>query len=241
MSLLHRAAGRTLRNMVKSSDTWGAWSRAAWAAEEPEPPQYGGKGKISIANQIYTYSFNTVYLTHLQWPTIMWTILIQKDPSKETLPSNYRPKTCLSTMWKLMSEIIAAKISRQVDYYMSTAQKNICEKTRGLKPQLLVDWTIPRNCKTGWWDWLQEADNSIPHTWKTERLQMYNINNFIKVNGKKPITKVSIKRGTHQDIVCLHCCSSVSIPSVKLSKLTTDRLRNEVSISHFLYMDDIKL
>ncbi|XP_032426375.1 uncharacterized protein LOC116724756 [Xiphophorus hellerii] len=63
--------------------------------------------------------------THPEWLTEGLTILIQKDPSKGPVPPNYRPITCLSTTWKLMSGIIAAKISKHMDKYMSTAQKGI--------------------------------------------------------------------------------------------------------------------
>ncbi len=65
-----------------------------------------------------------------------------KDPQKGTIPSNYRPITCLSTTWKLLSGIIAAKMSRHVAQYMSRAQKGIGSNTRGAKHQLLVDRVV---------------------------------------------------------------------------------------------------
>ncbi|TWW73235.1 hypothetical protein D4764_15G0006290 [Takifugu flavidus] len=68
-----------------------------------------------------------------------------KDPQKGTIPSNYRPITCLSTTWKLLSGIIAAKISRHMDPYMSRAQKGRGNNTRGAKHQLLVDRAIAQD------------------------------------------------------------------------------------------------
>ncbi|XP_055364306.1 uncharacterized protein LOC129604011 [Betta splendens] len=51
------------------------------------------------------------------------------------LTAIYRPITCLSTTWKLMSGIIAAKISGHMGQYMSEAQKGIGKDTRGAKHQ----------------------------------------------------------------------------------------------------------
>ncbi|TWW61836.1 hypothetical protein D4764_04G0004830 [Takifugu flavidus] len=48
---------------------------------------------------------------HPEWLTQGRKVLIMKDPQKGTIPSNYRPITCLSTTWKLLSGIIAAKIT----------------------------------------------------------------------------------------------------------------------------------
>ena len=42
--------------------------------------------------------------------------LIQKDPSKETDPNNYRPITCLPMMWKMLTAQIREKI-----YYSLTS------------------------------------------------------------------------------------------------------------------------
>ena len=59
--------------------------------------------------------------THLEWLTQGLTVLIMKDPQKGTIPSNYQPIICLSITWKLLSSIIAAKVSRHMDQYMSRA------------------------------------------------------------------------------------------------------------------------
>ena len=38
------------------------------------------------------------------------TVLIQKDPAKGTVASNYRPITCLPIVWKLLTGIFAEQI-----------------------------------------------------------------------------------------------------------------------------------
>lgn len=123
-----------------------------------------------------------------------------------TVPSNYRPVTCLAT-----TGIIATKISGHIDQYMSTAQKSIGRSYKGAKRQLLADRTVTRktrktNLCTTWIDY-KKAYDSLPHTWITECLEMYNINRTLRAliansmslckftleaNGK-PIAQVSIK------------------------------------------------
>ena len=44
------------------------------------------------------------------WMTKGKTTLIQKDPSKGTVPNNYRPMTCLPIMWKILTAQIREKI-----------------------------------------------------------------------------------------------------------------------------------
>ncbi|KAL3972560.1 male germ cell-associated kinase [Sarotherodon galilaeus] len=54
---------------------------------------------------------------HPEWLTEGQTVLILKDPKKGPVPSNYRPITCLSTTWKLLSGIIAAKMNGHMELY----------------------------------------------------------------------------------------------------------------------------
>ena len=43
------------------------------------------------------------------------TVLIQKDPSKGTVASNYRPIACLPIMWKLLTGMFAESIYDHLD------------------------------------------------------------------------------------------------------------------------------
>ena len=47
---------------------------------------------------------------HPEWLTRGCTVSIMKDQSKGAVPSNYLPITCLPTMWKLFSDVLADKI-----------------------------------------------------------------------------------------------------------------------------------
>lgn len=55
--------------------------------------------------------------------------------------------TCLSTTKKLLSDIIAAKMSRRMGQYISGAQKGISKDTRGANHQLLTDRADVRDCR----------------------------------------------------------------------------------------------
>ena len=49
------------------------------------------------------------------WLTRGMTSLLQKDKGKDNAVSNYRPITCLSLMWKLLTGVIADQIYAHLD------------------------------------------------------------------------------------------------------------------------------
>ncbi|TWW59899.1 hypothetical protein D4764_06G0014290 [Takifugu flavidus] len=201
---------------------------------------------------------------HPEWLTQGRTVLIMKDPQKGTIPSNYQPITCLSTTWKLLSGIIAAKISRHMDQYMSRAQKGIGNNTRGAKHQLLVHRAFAQDCRTrhtnlctAWIDY-KKAYDSMPHTWILECLKLYNINRtlreFIQNSMKlwnttleansKPIARVSIRCGIYQGDALsplLFCIGLNPLSQIITKSGYGYQFRSGTTVSHLLYMDDIKL
>ena len=85
-----------------------------------------------------------------EWMTKGKTTLIQKDPSKGTAPNNYRPITCLSMMWKILTAQIREKI-----YYSLTSrgffpdeQKGCRKGSRGTAELLFIDRHILNESKT---------------------------------------------------------------------------------------------
>ena len=62
------------------------------------------------------------------WLTRRRTSLLQKDKSKGNIVSNYRPITCLSLMWKLLSDVIADQIYEHLDQ-----QKLLPEEQKGCR------------------------------------------------------------------------------------------------------------
>ena len=77
------------------------------------------------------------------------TVLIQKDPAKGTVASNYRPIACLPIMWKLLTGMIAEEIydHLNVKNLLPDEQKGCRKKSRGTKDQLLVDKAITLDAK----------------------------------------------------------------------------------------------
>uniref|UniRef100_A0A7N8XHF5 Reverse transcriptase domain-containing protein n=1 Tax=Mastacembelus armatus TaxID=205130 RepID=A0A7N8XHF5_9TELE len=237
-----------------------------WTAPGPDMIHTYWLKKLTALHERLAAQMNQLLMdgTHPEWLTEGRTVLILKDPQKGAVPSNYRPITCLCTTWKLLSGIIAAKMSRHMAQYMSGAQKGIGKDTRGAKHQLLVDKAVARDCKTrqtnlctAWIDY-KKAYDSMPHTWILECLELYNINRTLRtfirnsmglwktnlVANLKPIAQVSIKCGIYQGdaLSPLLFCIGLNPLSQIITKTGFGyRLRNGATISHLLYMDDIKL
>ena len=68
-----------------------------------------------------------------QWMTSGKTSLIIKNPDEPEKVSNYRPITCLSTIWKLLTSIIADEIYKflETNHLIPWQQKGHKRKSRG--------------------------------------------------------------------------------------------------------------
>ena len=105
--------------------------------------------------------------------TLSKTVLCQKDLSKGYAVANYRPVLCLPLMWKLMTRTITESIYNFLDVNDKLpVQQNECrKKTKGTKDQLLIDKTIPCDCRKRhtnlgmrWVDY-KKAYDMFPHSW----------------------------------------------------------------------------
>ena len=117
------------------------------------------------------------------WMTTGRTSLILKDPKHPEKESNYRPITCLPTIWKLLTSIISDQIYNFLDSnnLIPWQQKGNKRKSRGTKDQLLIDKLImnmakkkKRNLRMIWIDY-KKAYDSVPHSWILESLRIYGI------------------------------------------------------------------
>ena len=117
------------------------------------------------------------------WMTQGKTVLIQKDPSKGTAASNYRPIACLLLMWKLLTSMCADKMYDHLSRNMllPDEQKGCRKKSRGTKDQLLIDKVImhhchmhQRNLAMAWIDY-KKAYDMVPHSWLLETVKMVGI------------------------------------------------------------------
>ncbi|XP_075170249.1 uncharacterized protein LOC142242567 [Haematobia irritans] len=102
-----------------------------------------------------------------------------------TTASQYRPITCLNTIYKIFTSCIAAKISEYCENnnIIAEEQKGCRQNTKGCKDQLIIDSVITnqairnrKNLYTAFIDY-QKAFDSIPHSWLIEILRIYKIDN----------------------------------------------------------------
>jgi len=116
------------------------------------------------------------------WLTTGTTTLVPK--SQEThLPNKYRPITCLNTVYKLFTGVIAEHTYEHLvgGGYLEEEQKGCRRGCYGAKDQLLLNKTIledsrrrGRNLCMAWVDY-QKAYDSVPHSWIVQCLKLYKI------------------------------------------------------------------
>ena len=104
------------------------------------------------------------------------TTLIRKDPQQGSIPSNYRPITCLPIMWKSLSALIKEKyISHLIGAnYFQKNRMDAAEKKRGSHDLLYIYQHIlkevkirHKNIAMAWIDY-RKAYDIVPHTWILE-------------------------------------------------------------------------
>ena len=202
-----------------------------------------------------------------EWMTKGKTTLIQKDPCKGTVPSNYRPLTCLPVMWKIL---IAQK--REKFYYSLTSrglfpdeEKGGCKGSRGTAELLYIDQYILNESKTrrenlamAWIDY-KKAYDMVPQSWILHCLKMYKIShevkNFIEQTmktwrvdlkaGGRSIAETKIQGGIFQGGTQSHLLFIIAMMPLNhiLQKCAAGYKlnRSQEKINHLMYMDDIKL
>ncbi|KAF4527480.1 hypothetical protein B566_EDAN014118 [Ephemera danica] len=98
-------------------------------------------------------------------------------------PKNYRPITCLPTLYKIFTSICAFKISAHLtaNELLATEQNGCKNGTRGCEELLVIDTVASRqvrlqnrNQSTGWVDYMKAFD-SVPHSWLSCVLRLYKI------------------------------------------------------------------
>jgi hypothetical protein len=99
------------------------------------------------------------------------TFLIPKNENTDN-PKNYRPVTCLPTIYKLLTSIISRRIQKYMEdeNLLPKEQKWCCRESKGCKDQLLISKTKLQDCKLRkqnlcmlWID-CQKSFDSVPHS-----------------------------------------------------------------------------
>lgn len=148
------------------------------------------------------------------------TVLIQKDKDKGNAPSNYRPITCLSIVWKTLTGIISTKVYDHLvkNNMIPEMQKGCIRKARATKDQLIIDQEIMEDAKKrkkslsmGWIDF-QKAYDMVPHSWIIETLKLYKVSeifiNFLQQSMRNwnlwlfchgtQLCNINVRRGIFQ-------------------------------------------
>ena len=185
-------------------------------------------------------------------------------------PSQYRPITCLPTLYKLITSCITLRINIHLESHniLAEEQKGCRRNHKGCKEQLLIDSTVlkhahkhNRNIHLTYIDY-KKAFDSVPHSWLIRVLQIYKINPTIVTFLENAMdnwntvlslttktTKVStdeirIRNGIFQgdSLSPLWFCLALNPLSTMLARTSSGyKLAKETEITHLMYVDDIKL
>ncbi|XP_047484152.1 uncharacterized protein LOC125035884 [Penaeus chinensis] len=114
------------------------------------------------------------------WFTTGVTFLLTKGKNSKD-PKNYRPITCLPTMYKVLTTLISERMYAHLlgSDVLPTEQKGGRKATRECKDQLLVDKAVIEDAKRGkrnlsmaWIDY-KKAYDSVPHSWIIAAMKIY--------------------------------------------------------------------
>ena len=116
------------------------------------------------------------------WLTRGRNSLLQKDKSKGSVASNYRPITCLPLMWKLLTGVIADQIYALLDQekLLPEEQKGCRKGSRGTNDLLYIDRAVikvksrNKNLAMTWRDY-KKAYDLVPHSWIIECLDLFGL------------------------------------------------------------------
>ncbi|CAK1599864.1 unnamed protein product [Parnassius mnemosyne] len=198
------------------------------------------------------------------------TYLVPKD--RDTIdPSKYRPITCLPTIYKTLTFILSARITRHLNsnQVMSRAQNGCRGGGRGTKEPLLIDAVIGkvvkrnrRNLSAAWIDY-KKAFDSVPHTWLKRVLELYKVDCTVRdflgqcmgqwstilcqIGERMTAAEnhIRIRRGIFQGdcLSPIWFCLSLNPLSTLLegSGRGFQLRRGGTKVTHLFYMDDLKL
>ena len=217
-----------------------------------------------------TYAYNKCLEfpeTCPDWLTNGTTYLLPKNDETNN-PKNYRPITCLPTMYKILTSIISDKAYKHLTIInlFQVEQKGCSKGSYGCKDHLLINKaiiemtkSIKRNLTTAWIDY-KKAFDSVCHSWVLKCIEMFKISpiirEFMKSNMKKWMTtlylnhekgtltsrKMNINNGIFQgdSLSPILFCIALAPLSALINKSGYGFKLNSMVISHLFYMDDLK-
>ncbi|KAL0822073.1 hypothetical protein ABMA28_005438 [Loxostege sticticalis] len=224
--------------------------------------------KFYILHDILGRVISDVIKGNINLPQFLTTgVTFMLPKSKNTKdPSQYRPITCLPTLYKLITSCITNKLNSHIENnkILSEEQKGCRRNHLGCKEQLVIDSIIlkhahkhKRNINITYIDY-QKAFDSVPHSWLIRVLQIYKVNPTIITflesamsNWKTTLLlneirteEIPIRNGIFQgdSLSPLWFCLAMNPLSALLNDSNNGyKLTHTTSICHLMYMDDIKL
>ncbi|XP_045492418.1 uncharacterized protein LOC123691877 [Colias croceus] len=142
--------------------------------------------KLIVLHKSLAKNLSDIIKGHQNIPEFITTGITYMLPKTDysPLPSQYRPITCLPTIYKILTSAITVKINSHIERYniIAEEQKGCRRGHMGCKEQLIIDSTIHkhattknRNLHCTYIDY-KKAFDSIPHTWLIQILKMYKVN-----------------------------------------------------------------
>ncbi|XP_044760178.1 uncharacterized protein LOC123317638 [Coccinella septempunctata] len=202
--------------------------------------------------------------------TLGITYMLPKGTDNED-PRNYRPITCLPTIYKILTGVLTQKLWQHVGKYNMAREQNGCRRdAKGCKDLLIADTIITkqarkkqRSLSMAWIDY-KKAYDSIPHSWLKKVLKLYGVSETVinllehlmqtwrtKLSvdtnkGNYTTEEIRIQRGIFQGdkLSTLWFCLSINLLSKLLNQSKYGYVierRNNTKINHQLYIDDLKL
>lgn len=195
------------------------------------------------------------------------TYLLPKTQPPSPDPAQYRPITCLPTIYKLFTCIITNKVYKHIEknHIMATEQKGCQRKAYGCKELIVLDTLITeeakRNKRDLYWGYIdyKKAYDNIPHSYLKEILKIYKITpqltsalttlmetwqTQLYIDGNCA-GSVPVRRGIYQgdSLSPLWFCLALNPLSTMLNKRNKGYEIGDSGqkISHLIYMDDIKV
>ena len=203
-----------------------------------------------------------------EWLVHGRTVLIPKEGC-EGKPEQFRPITCLNTLYKLLTAVLTEVLLAHVNAagVLPRYQRALLRGHRGCQDALLVDQMVTEDARVrkqglsvGWIDYTKAYDR-VPHGWIRTVLRTIKAPKMVTRTIKKltPLWVTTFEAATSDQQIefdvqlgrglfqgdslspLLFCLCITPITSMLLSIVGYKCLHVEEAITHLFYMDDLKL
>lgn len=128
---------------------------------------------LSSTHRDLARAYNAIIINPEKCPKwITWAVTYLLPKTEETQnPKNYRPSTCLPTMYKIFTSVKPERTFFERNNLLPAEQKGCKRGNYGCKDQIIINKTILKEMKTkkrklstAWIDY-KKAFDSVPYSW----------------------------------------------------------------------------